>query len=78
MVDSKALADVLSGGDKLKSLTTVPYSHGSRKTCPCYIHRFFFSAIKTENFIGKKNDIFNINVQNIDCVYVRTALVRRF
>ena len=28
-----------------------------------------FSAVKIENFVGKKSDIFNIFAQNIDCGY---------
>ena len=35
------------------------------KTCPCNIQGFF-SAVKIEIFIEKKN-IFNIVAQNIDC-----------
>ena len=31
------------------------------------ISRDFFSCKKTEKFIGKKNDVFNIFAQNIDC-----------
>ena len=37
-----------------------------------------FSAVKFENFIRKKFDIFNILAQNIDCGYVRTSLPTRF
>ena len=28
-----------------------------------------FSAVKIENFNRKKNDVFNISAQNIDCGY---------
>ena len=35
------------------------------KTCPCNIERFF-SALKIENLIEKKNDIFITFPQNID------------
>ena len=38
------------------------------KTCPCNIQKFF-SVVKNENFIRKKNDIFLIFAQNIDCGY---------
>ena len=38
------------------------------KTCPCNIQRFF-SEVKIENFIRKKNDIFLIFAQNIDYGY---------
>ena len=38
------------------------------KTCPCNIQRLF-SAVKIENFIGKKIDISYIFAQNIDCGY---------
>ena len=35
------------------------------KTCPCNIQRFF-SVVKNENSIRKKNDIVLIFAQNID------------
>ena len=34
-----------------------------------YNKQRFFSAVEIENFVGKKNDIFNTFAQNIDCVY---------
>ena len=43
-------------------------AHNITKTCPCNIQRFF-SAVKIENFIGKKINIFLIFAQNIDCGY---------
>ena len=39
------------------------------KTHPCNIQRIFSQA-KTENFIGKNLDVFNIFAQNIDCGYM--------
>ena len=45
-----------------ESFTTV------HTTCPCNIQRFF-AVVKNENFIKKKNDIFLIFAQNIDCGY---------
>ena len=47
-----------------------PFDHYTQhiiKTCLCYIQ--IFAAVKNRNFIGKKNDIFNIFAQNIDCGY---------
>ena len=38
------------------------------KTCPWSI-QIFFSAVKIENLVRKKKDIFNIFTQNIDCGY---------
>ena len=37
------------------------------KTCPCSIE--FFLVLKMKNFHRKKNDIFLIFAQNIDCGY---------
>ena len=33
-------------------------------------YTFFYSAVKIENFVGKKCDIFLIFAQNIDCGYM--------
>ena len=38
------------------------------KTCPCNTQGFF-SPVKIENFMRKKNNIFLIFAQNIDCGY---------
>ena len=40
------------------------------KTSPCKIKRFIFSSVKTENFIRKKNNVFDIFAQNINCGYM--------
>ena len=40
------------------------------KTCPCNIQRFFsYHIFKNCKFHWKKNDLFNIFAQNIDCGY---------
>ena len=39
------------------------------KTRPCNIQNFFFLVVKMKIFSGKKNDIFLIFAQNIDCGY---------